>query len=107
VVEKKLNELLPLKTQVAKVWTTAHTPILLDKAYKTWLRIAPQEIVISPLYAQNNRVKLSVGISTFADLVIGPEPAAQPLRPLPSLKQVGRFDKTFRIALNANVFYRT
>ena len=105
VVEKKLNELLPLKTQIARVWTTAHTPILLDRGYKTWLRIAPQEIVISPLYAQNNRVKLSIGISTFADLVIGPEPAAQPLRPLPGLKQVGRFDKTFRIALNADVFY--
>ena len=105
MVEKKLNELLPLKTQVAKVWTTAQAPILLDRTYKTWLRMSPQEIVISPLYAQNNRVKLSAGVSTFAELVIGPEPAAQPVRPLPSLKLVNRFDKTFRIALNADVFY--
>jgi len=106
MVEKKLNEQLSLKTQVAKVWTTAHTPILLDKTYKTWLKMVPQEIMLSPLYAQNNKVKLVVGISTFADLVIGPEPAATPARPLPNLKLVTRFDKAFRIALNADVFYR-
>jgi len=105
LVEKKINELLPLKSQVAKVWTTSHTPILLDRNYKTWLKMAPQEIVISPLYAQNNRVRLSVGISTFADLVIGPEPVAQTVQPLPDLKMVNRFDKAFRIALNADVFY--
>jgi len=106
MVEKKLNEVLLLKTQVARVWTTAQSPMLLDRTYKTWLKMAPQEIMLSPLYAQNNRVKLSVGISTFADLVIGPEPAAQTARPLPNLKLVNRFDKAFRIALNADVFYK-
>jgi len=106
MVEKKLNELLPLKTQIAKVWTTAQAPLLLDRTYKTWLKMAPQEIILSPLYARNNKVKLSVGINTFADLVVGPEPAAQPARPLPNLKLVNRFDKAFRIALNADVFYK-
>jgi len=106
MVEKKLNELLPLKTQVAKVWTTAQSPLLLDKTYKTWLKLTPQEVLFFPLYAQNNRVKLSVGISTFADIVLGPEPAAQPVRPLPDLKLVNTFDKSFRIALNADVFYK-
>ena len=106
MVEKKLNELLPLKTQVAKVWTTAQSPLLLDKTYKTWLKLTPQEVLFFPLYAQNNRIKLSVGISTFADIVLGPEPAAQPVRPLPDLKLVNTFDKSFRIALNADVFYK-
>jgi hypothetical protein len=58
------------------------------------------------LYAQNNRVRLSVGISTFAELVVGPEPAARPLLPLPNLKRVNTFDKTFRIALNADLYYK-
>jgi hypothetical protein len=39
-------------------------------------------------------------------VVVGPEPAAQPVRPLPGLKQANTFDKTFRIALNADVFYK-
>jgi hypothetical protein len=106
LVAQKVNELLPLKTQVTKVWNTAQKPILLEKKYTTWLKLTPREVMLYPLYAQNNRVKLSVGINTFAEMVVGPEPAAQPVRPLPDLKLVTTFDKTFRVALNADLFYK-
>ncbi len=106
LIAQKINEQLPLKTQVAKVWERAQTPILLDKTYKTWLKLTPREVMLFPLNAQNNRVKLSLGISTFAEVVVGPEPAAQAKRPLPNLKLVNTFDKTFRIALNADIFYK-
>ncbi|MBI2355350.1 MAG: DUF4403 family protein [Deltaproteobacteria bacterium] len=106
LLAQKINELFPLKAQVAKVWNTAQKPVLLDKSYNAWLKLTPQEVMLYPLYAQNNRVRLSVGISTFAELVVGPEPAAPPLLPLPNLKLVNSFDKTFRIALNADLFYK-
>lgn len=106
LVAQKINEQLPLKTQVAKVWDTAQTPILLDKTYKTWLKLTPRDVMLFPLYAQNNRVKLSLGISTFAEITVGPEPVAQVKRPLPNLKLVNTFDKTFRIALNADIFFK-
>jgi len=106
MVTQKINEQLPLKTQVAKVWDTARKPVLLDKGYNAWLKLTPREVLLYPLYAQNNRVRLSIGISTFAELVVGPEPAAQPATPLPNLKLVTTFDKTFRIALNADLFYK-
>jgi hypothetical protein len=106
MVKKKLNELIPLKTQVAKVWANAQSPILLDKTYKTWLKLTPLEVLFFPLYAQKNRVKLSVGITTLAEVVVGPEPATGATRPLPNLKLVNTFDKSFRISLNADVFYK-
>ncbi|HIJ87232.1 MAG TPA: DUF4403 family protein, partial [Desulfuromonadales bacterium] len=106
MVAQKINEQLPLKTQVAKVWDTAQTPILLDKTYKTWLKLTPRDVMLFPLSAQNNKVKLSIGINTFAEVVVGPEPAAPVKRPLPNLKLVNTFDKTFRIALNADIFYK-
>ena len=106
MVAQKINEQMPLKTQVAKVWDTAQTPILLDKTYKTWLKLTPREVMLFPLSAQNNRVKLSIGINTFAEVVVGPEPATPVKRPLPNLKLVNTFDKTFRIALNADIFYK-
>ena len=106
LVAKKINEQLPLKTQVAKVWDTAQNSILLDKTYKTWLKLTPRDVLLFPLNAQNNSVKLSLGISTFAEVVVGPEPSPQVKRPLPNLKLVNTFDKTFRIALNADIFYK-
>ena len=106
LIAQKFNELLPLKSQVAKVWNSAQKPLLLDKSYSAWLTLTPLEVMLYPLYAQNNRVKLGIGISTFAELVVGPEPVARSLRPLPNLKLVSAFDKTFRIALNADLFYK-
>lgn len=106
MMSNKINDQLQLKTQISKVWNSAQTPFLLDKAHKTWLALSPREVMLSPLYAHNNRIHLSVGISTLADVVVGPAPVTPPLRPLPNLKLVKTFDKTFRIALNADVFYK-
>lgn len=106
MVTQKINDLLPLKSQVTNVWNSAHRPVILDKNFKTWLKLVPQEVMLYPLFARNNRVKLSLGISTFAEIVVGPEPVSAPLRPLPDLKLVTTFDKTFRIALNADIFYK-
>jgi len=106
LISQKINDLLPLKVQVTKVWNTAQKPILIDKKYSAWLKLTPQEVMLYPLYAQKNMVKLSISINTIAELVIGAEPAAETLRPLPNLKLVNTFDKTFRIILNADLFYK-
>jgi hypothetical protein len=106
LIAQKINDMIPLKTQIAKVWNTFQKPILLDKNYNAWLKLVPLEVMLYPLYAQNNMLRLSVGISAFAELAVGTEPPAQPLLPLPNLKLVNTFDKTFRIALNADLFYK-
>ncbi len=103
---QKLNDAFPLKTQITSVWNTAQKPILLDRSYNAWLKLTPQAVMLYPMTTQNNRVKLSIGISTYAELVVGPEPPARPALPLPHLKLVNTFDKTFRIALNADLFYK-
>lgn len=106
LISRKLNEKFPLKTQVAKVWNGAQKPILLDNKLKAWLRITPQEVLLYPLYAQNNQFKLSVGLISFAELVLGPEPPSLPPTPLPNLKLVNGTEKTFRVALHTDLFYK-
>jgi hypothetical protein len=106
MVSKNINDILPLKSQVAKVWNAAQKPVLVDKNYSAWLKLTPREVTFFPLQAQNNRVLLSVGITSFAEMIVGPEPAAQPLTPLPPLKTVATLDRSFRIALNADLFYK-
>jgi len=106
MISQKINDLLPLKAQITKVWNTAQKPILIDKKYNAWLRLTPQEVMLYPLYAQKNMVRLNISINTLAEMVTGAEPAAEALRPLPNLKLVNTFDKTFRIVLNADLFYK-
>ena len=106
LANKKINEMFPLKSQIAKVWNAAQKPVLADRNANAWLILTPREIMLSPLSTRDNRARLSVGINSFAELVVGPEPAARPPLPLPNLKLVNTFDKNFRIALNADLFYK-
>ncbi|UFS71183.1 DUF4403 family protein [Geomonas sp. RF6] len=103
---KKLNEKFPLKTEVGKVWSAAQKPILLDKTYSAWLVMTPQEVLLDPLYAQNNQLKLGVGLKSVAEVVVGPQPSERAPVPLPNLKLVKGMDRTFRVALNTELFYR-
>ena len=106
VVSRKINEAFPVRAQVAKAWEAAQKPVLLDKNFNAWLRITPREVILYPLFAQNNKVRLNVGIKSYAEVVVGPQPAALPPVPLPNLTLVSNPDKDFRIALNADLFYR-
>ena len=106
LLSRAINAKYPLKNQIAKVWAAAQKPVLLDKNYSAWLRITPMEVMLCPITAQNNQVKLSLGINTFADLVVGPEPAALPLVPMPDLKLVNIIDRSFRISLNSDLYYK-
>ncbi|MRR07408.1 MAG: DUF4403 family protein, partial [Deltaproteobacteria bacterium] len=105
-IGKKIQDKFPLKNQITKVWNAAQKPISANRKYNAWLKVTPREVMMSPLRTRNNRITLSVGIKSFAEMVVGPEPAAQPLVPLPNLKLVNTFDKSFRIALNTDLFYR-
>lgn len=106
LISNKLNEKFPLKTQVARVWDLAQKPILLDKNYNAWLSISPQEVRLYPLYAQKNRVRVSVGLNSYAEMVVGPQPALRPPVPLPGLKLAHGVNPNFRVALNTDLFYR-
>jgi hypothetical protein len=106
LISSKLNEKFPLKAQVAKVWTAAQKPVLLNKNYNAWLRIVPKEVLLYPLYAQNNQVRISVGLTSYADLIIGPEPPTGKTVPLPALKHATGSEKSFRILLHTDLFYR-
>lgn len=106
LVARKLNEKFHLRTEAAKVWHAVQKPILLDKQYRAWLVLQPQEALVYPLYAQHRQIRLGVGLKSFAELVVGPEPASRPATPLPSLKTAAGQDRSFRVALHTDLYYR-
>lgn len=103
---RKLNEKFPLKAQVTKAWNAVQKPILLDKNYNAWLKISPREVLLYPFQARNNRIKVSVALKSFTELVIGPAPPAPVTVPLPELKLVNDSDRTFRVALTTDLYYK-
>jgi hypothetical protein len=105
LITGKLNEKFPLQREVSNLWERFQKPIRLDKRYNAWLVLTPQDLSLFPLYAQKNELKLSLGLTTLADVVVGPEPLVRQPQPLPRLKLGGVPDRKFRLSLNSELFY--
>ena len=105
IIDNKLNDTVRLRDKIAPLWQDAFTPVLVDKNFSAWLKLSPEKIVMSPLSATNNRLRVSIGLVTAAEIIIGPKPASLPARPLPQIQQLVNFDNQFHIQLTANIFF--
>lgn len=105
IIDSKVNDAVQLRAKVAPLWQQAFNPTQVNKEFSTWLKLTPERIVISPLQAANNRISLSLGIITGAEITIGPKPAAAAARPLPPVQLLSSFDKTFHIQLATDIFF--
>lgn len=105
IIDAKVNESVQLRAKVAPLWQNAFEPKLISKEFSAWLKLTPQKVVMSPLLAANNRLRLSIGVITGAEITVGPKPAATQVRPLPPVQQISSLDNNFHIQLAADIFF--
>lgn len=105
IIDTKVNDAVQLRAKVAPLWQNAFNPTMVSKEFSTWLKLTPEKIVMSPLLATNNQIRLSIGVITGAAITVGPKPVATPARPLPPVQQVSAFDKHFNILLATDIFF--
>ena len=105
IIDNKVNDAVQLKAKIAPLWQHAFSPTLVNKEFSTWLKLTPERVVISPMQAENNQIRLSLGVITSAEITVGPKPAPAPARPLPPVQQLSAFDKNFHIQLAADIFF--
>jgi hypothetical protein len=104
ILDAKVNDAVQLRAKVAPLWRNAFSPIQVSKEFSTWLKLTPKKIVMSPLSAANNTIRLAMGVVTGAEIVVGPKPAATAVKPLPPVQLLTAFDKSFHIQLATNIF---
>ncbi len=105
IVDNKVNDAVQLRSKVTPLWQNAFTPTLINREFSTWLKLTPERVVMSPLLASDNRIRLSIGVLTGAEIVVGPKPVAAPARPLPPVQHLTTFDKNFHIQLGVDIFF--
>ncbi|MGA7828718.1 MAG: DUF4403 family protein [Geobacteraceae bacterium] len=105
IIDDKINETVQLRAKIAPLWQNAFTPKLVSKEFSAWLKLTPEKIVMSPLVAAHNKIKLAIGVITGAEITVGPKPAADPARALPPVQLLPAFDKNFHIQLAADIFF--
>jgi len=105
IINAKVNDSVQLRAKVAPLWQQAFIPKLVSKEFSAWLRLAPEKIVMSPLLIGNNRIRLSIGLITGAEITVGPKPAEAPVKPLPPMQELLGFDKKFHVQLAADIHF--
>lgn len=101
-LDEQVRKQLPVKTFVQQAWTLMQTPVQVSEAYQTWLKISPTEVLITPLMAQDGKMKALVGIKGFTETIIGrkPEPGNAGL---PSLQITPQIPDDFAIGISGEV----
>lgn len=105
IIDNKLNDSVRLRDKISPLWLGAFTPILIDKNFSAWLKLSPEKIVMTPLTANNNKLRLSIGLITAAEIVIGPKPISAPAIKLPQIRPLSGFGNQFHIQLASNIFF--
>lgn len=92
-----------IKKYIVQAWNTAMQPYLLSEKYRTWLKITPTELQMTPLTSVNNKVKATIGILAYTETITGAKPLFTPVVTVPDLKLVNQIADDFKVGIIAEI----
>ena len=92
-----------IKKYIVQAWNTAMQPYLLSEKYRTWLKITPTELQMTPLTSVNNKVKATIGILAYTETITGAKPLFTPVLNVPDLKLVNQIADDFKVGIIAEI----
>lgn len=104
-VDRELGSKLTIKPALERAWAQVQQPVLLDARTQTWLVITPQALKISPLRAEDGKLFMRVGVTSFLETFIGPKPQVTINRKLPPLLTDNRLSDDAQITVGGEVPY--
>jgi hypothetical protein len=102
-IDAAVRAQMDLKPYVVQGWNAALQPYLLSAQYRTWLKVTPLEVLMTPFSAQADRVRATIGIRAYAESVFGERPAVPPVTTVPNLKPAASIPNQFQVGLVAEL----
>jgi hypothetical protein len=94
---------IDIKKYVLQAWNTAMQPYMLSDKYRTWLKVTPVELQMTPLTTINNRIKSSIVIKAYTETVTGAKPVVNLATTIPDLKIVQSVPDDFKVGIIAEI----
>lgn len=79
VIDEQVKESFDLKPYLLMVWNNFNAPINISPEYKTWLKITPGTVYMTPITIYSNYIKGTVGLDLYSETYIGQIPMTSPL----------------------------
>ncbi len=92
-----------VKKYIVQAWNTASQPYLLSDKYRTWLKVTPTELQMTPLSTANNKVSSTIAIKAYTETITGNKPAVQQVANVPNLKIISEIPDDFQVGVVAEI----
>ena len=96
-----------LKPQVETAWKAVQEPFLINEAYQAWLKVTPQDILMTPISNKGRNVRVGIGMTAVTETFLGNKPTSAVMATLPALKIQDKLDEKFEVGMITEIPFPT
>ncbi len=106
VIDGKIKESFDLKPYLLNVWNQFNTPINISPQYRTWLKLTPRTVYMSPITIYKDVIKATIGLDLFSETYIGQVPtASNPIKTFPNYISKENIPSGFNLQTTASISF--
>ncbi|MCU0324802.1 MAG: DUF4403 family protein [Spirosomaceae bacterium] len=103
-IDDAVEKNMTIKPYILQAWNVSQQPYLVSEEYRTWVKITPVELLMTPLKAQGRNVKAILGIKAYTETFTGEKPAPpKSVVDVPNLKLISTVPNDFQVALMSDM----
>ncbi|MBP6410443.1 MAG: DUF4403 family protein [Pseudarcicella sp.] len=102
-LDQSIKKNIEIKKHVLQAWNSIAEPRLLSEKYKTWLKITPLELMMSPIVASKETITSAIGLQVVTETITGAKPTVLPVTNIPNLKNVTTISDNFDVAIISEI----
>lgn len=102
-IDEAVRKNVDIRSYVIQAWNTALQPYQLSEKYRSWLKLIPLELMMTPLVTTGTHVRATIGIRAYTETVFGDRPPVRAVSDVPNLRLVAKVPDDFRIGLIAHL----
>ena len=102
-LDRTVSQQFSLKPYVQEAWTALQAPVLLDAAYKMWVKTTPLSIGMTPLTTDWNAIRAKIAVECLNDVSFGEKPAFRENSQLPNLNYLNEAADDFQVRIATDV----
>lgn len=102
-LDRLVSQQFSLKPYVQEAWTALQEPVLLDEAYRMWVKTTPLSIGMTPVTTDWNSVRAKIAVECLNDVTFGEKPAFRENSHLPDLHQIADAPEEFQVRIATDV----
>ncbi len=103
-IDQQMGNELNFQVHALNAWNLFAPPFNISDEYKTWLKISPISVNLSPLKIYRNAIDTTIGIDTYSETFTGNQPLTSTLiKTVPNLNFVNNQSNSFLLQTVAHI----